>query len=339
MADALAMVLRDPKSLTLEGRAIPEPRYGEIVVKLGGTSVNFHDVLNVDGFYKGLPSPRVPFSDGCGSIVAIGEGVKGWNIGDRVIPCFYVNWLGGPITAHARSEILGDHVDGCLQTHVRLDYRSVARAPDHLTDVEAATIGCAGLTAWRSVVVNAQVRTGQTVVVEGTGGVSLFALGIAKLCGARVIITSSSDEKLERAKALGADEVINYRQTPDWSKEVIRLTEGRGADLVVEIGGPDTVNHAIIATAVGGHISIIGARTGVGREPTFPVRVVMAKNITMRGLSVGSCADLQELCNAVSLAKFKPPVGEVLDFREAKKGLEMMEAQSHFGKIALSIPA
>jgi NADPH:quinone reductase-like Zn-dependent oxidoreductase len=338
MADALAMVLREAKGhLILEERAVPEPRLGEIVVKLAATSVNFHDILNIEGFYQGLPYPRVPFSDGCGAIVAVGEGVKGFAVGDRVMPCFYPNWIGGPITQLARSEILGDHRDGCLQTHLRMDHRLFVRAPDHLSDVEAATLGCAGLTAWRSVVVNAQIKPGETVVVEGTGGVSLFALGYAKLCGARVIITSSSDEKLERARGLGADETINYRKTPEWGREVIKLTEGRGADLVVDIGGPDTFPHAVHAAAVGGHISVIGARTGVGRDPEFPVRTVMAKNVTVRGLSVGNRAHFEDMCRAVAQAKFHPPVGQVLDFRQAEEALALMEKQVHFGKLVLSI--
>nr|GFB65071.1 hypothetical protein [Tanacetum cinerariifolium] len=225
-------------------RDLPEPVAGEVLLRVHATSVNFHDLIGIDGGIPGLPMPRVPFSDASATVLELGAGVEGFAVGDHVIPGFFPNWERGPIDAAAMSPILGDQVDGTLQTHLCISARSIAHAPADMPHQAAATLGCAGLTAWRSVVEEAKVRPGQTVLLQGTGGVSLAALAFARMLGARVIITSSSDEKLTRARALGAHETINYTATPDWQSAVLDMTDGRGADLVVEAFHACTFGHA-----------------------------------------------------------------------------------------------
>jgi NADPH:quinone reductase-like Zn-dependent oxidoreductase len=232
--------------------------------------------------------------------------------------------------------ILGDHVDGTLQTHVVVSAASLVRSPAGMTHEEVATLGCAGLTAWRSVVVEAGIRPGQTVVLQGTGGVSLFALGFAKMLGARVILTSSSDAKLDRAKALGADALLNYRTTPDWARAVMDLTDGLGADLVVEVGGGETLAQAVRATRVAGHISVIGVLTGL-RAPDFPLNVVMSRNLTLRGITVGNTRDLDLMCRAVEQHRYRPVIDRVFDLGSAHEAVQALRAQAHFGKLAIRI--
>jgi NADPH:quinone reductase-like Zn-dependent oxidoreductase len=337
MADAFSLQLRAPGQLTLQQRDIPVPRRGEAVVRLSATSVNFHDVIRVGGGYPHLPLPIIPFSDGCGEVVAVGEGVDRIKLGDRVMPNFFPNWIAGPVNGRVRAIVYGDQIDGTLQSHLCTNADAFVLAPPHLNDVEAATLGCAGLTAWRSVVALGSAQPGDVIVIEGTGGVSLFALSFAKMTGARVIITSSSDEKLERAKALGADDTINYRSTSDWADEVLKLTDGEGASHVIDIGGPQTLPLAIKAAKVGGRVSIIGARSGLDVEPIFPVRTVMRKNVTLTGLSVGSRSDFENMVRAVSTQRLKPTLSHVLPVDQAMEAIRLMESQQHFGKIGISI--
>ena len=234
------------------------------------------------------------------------------------------------------SPVLGDQVDGALQTHLCLPAASVVRAPSGLNHLEIATLGCAALTAWRSVVVEAQVQPGQTVVLQGTGGVSLAALAFAKMLGARVILTSSSDAKLARAKQLGADVLINYRTTPDWSAAVLEATAGAGANLVVEVGGGETLGQAIKAARLGGHISVIGILTGY-QAASFPLAMVMSKNLTVRGITVGSVANLDAMCRAIELNGYRPVIDQVFDLDHAHDAVATMKKQGHFGKIVIKI--
>lgn len=337
MPNAYAYVLRAAGSLIRESRPIPEPRRGEVVVALAATSVNFHDIIRVRGGYPDLPIPIIPFSDGCGIVVSVGEDVSRLKIGDRVMPNFFRNWIAGPVSTENRMVVYGDQIDGTLQSHLRTEAAALVRAPEHLSDAEAATLGCAGLTAWRSVIALGNAQPQDVVVIEGTGGVALFALEFAKLAGARVILTSSSDEKLERGRQLGADECINYRSTPDWGKEVKRLTGGEGATHVIDIGGPETLPHAIEACRVGGRISIIGARSGLDANPVFPVRVVMKRNITLSGLSVGSRLDFETMVAAYAQHKLRPVIGETFPVRNVMEAIDQMERQQHFGKIAIDL--
>lgn len=337
MSDAFAYRLHGAGQLIREARDIPSPRRGEALVKLSATSVNFHDVIRIRGGYPDLPLPIIPFSDGCGEVIEVGEDVTRVKPGDRVMPTFFPEWIAGPVNAWVRSTVYGDHIDGTLQSHLCTNAAALVTAPPHLDDLEAATLGCAGLTAWRSVITLGLAKPGDVVVIEGTGGVSLFALAFAKMAGAHAVVTSSSDEKLERARALGADDTINYHATPDWGGEVLRLTDGEGASHVIDIGGPDTLPQAIKAAKVGGRVSIIGARSGLEREPIFPVRTVMKKNVTLAGLSVGSRADFEAMVQAVHVNGLKPVIGAVLPVDRVIEAVELMESQKHFGKIAISI--
>jgi NADPH:quinone reductase-like Zn-dependent oxidoreductase len=329
-------IISDGVLSPVESCATQPPRAGEALIAISATSVNFHDWVGVNGGIPGLPVPRVPFSDACATIVALGAGVTGWAVGDRVIPSFFQNWSSGPPTREWQRPILGDEIDGTLQTHVRVAAASLVAAPTHLDDAEVATLGCAGLTAWRSLVVEAGIRPGQTIVLQGTGGVSLFALGFARMLGARVIVTSSSDEKLEQARALGADVLINYRRTPQWAQAVLDETDGRGADLVVEVGGGDTLGEAIRATRTGGHVSVIGVLTG-RRAADFPLNIVMSRNLTVRGITVGNTADLQAMCRAVEHAGYRPVIDSRYTLETAHEALAALRAQRHFGKIAIEI--
>jgi NADPH:quinone reductase-like Zn-dependent oxidoreductase len=320
----------------VEAVAVREPGPGEALLRVHATSVNYHDLVGIDGGIPNLPVPRVPFSDASATVVAIGDGVTSVALGDPVIPGFFRHWQSGPPNKDAQSVVLGDQVDGTLQSHLVVPAQSLARAPAGLTHGERATLGCAGLTAWRSIVVEAGIRPGQTVVVQGTGGVSLFALGFAKMLGARVILTSSSDAKLERAGAFGADVLINYGTTPDWARAVMVATGGHGADLVVEVGGGATLGQAVRATRVGGHISIIGVLTGRSASD-FPLNVVMSRNITMRGVTVGSTSDLAAMCRAIEQHGYRPVIDQMFDLESAHEAVEALRAQTHFGKIAVRI--
>jgi len=319
-----------------EVREVAAPGSGEVLLRVRATSINYHDLVGINGGIPNLPVPRVPFSDAGATVEAVGEGVSSWAVDDRVIPSFFQRWQSGPPTKAGQQVILGDQIDGTLQTRVVVPARTLVRAPSHLSDEEAATLGCAGLTAWRSVVVEAAMRPGQTVVLQGTGGVSLFALAFAKLIGARVIITSSSDEKLERAQALGADVLINYRATPDWSGAVQAATDGEGADLVVEVGGGATLAQAVRATRVGGHVSVIGVLSGL-RAPDFPLNIVMSRNITLRGITVGSTGDLAAMCQAIEQHGLRPVIDRTFELDMAHEAVAALRAQQHFGKVAIRV--
>jgi len=329
-------VVADGELGPVETRPAAEPGFGEALLRVRATSLNYHDWIGVNGGIPGLLVPRVPFSDASAEIVALGSGVKGWSAGERVLPSFYLDWYSGRPTQAARSRVLGDQVDGALQTHVVVPANSLVRTPKHLSDVEAATLGCAGLTAWRSLVVEAGMQPGETVVLQGTGGVSIFALGFAKMLGARVIITSSSDEKLKRARALGADVCINYRENPEWHRNVLDATGGLGADLVVEVGGGATLGNAVQAVRHDGHVSIIGVLTGFA-APDFPLAVAMGRNVTLKGVTVGNTSDFAKMCRAMEQHEMRPVVDSTYTLETVDGALRAMEAQGHFGKIAVTI--
>jgi NADPH:quinone reductase-like Zn-dependent oxidoreductase len=317
-------------------RPVPRPRAGEVLLKIHATSLNFHDLIGIDGGIRGLPVPRVPCSDASATVLAAGDGVEHIAGGDAVIPNFFLNWISGPISRDVMSPVLGDQIDGTLQTYLCLPAKSVVRAPAGLSHDEIATLGCAALTAWRSVVVEAQLQPGQTVVLQGTGGVSLAALAFARMLGARVIITSSSDEKLARAKTLGADVLINYRTTPDWSAAVLDATAGEGANLVVEVGGGETLARAVNATKIGGHISVIGVLSGY-QAANFPLAKVMGKNLTVRGITVGSVANLDAMCRAIEVNGYRPVIDGIFDLDSAHEAVATMKKQGYFGKIVIRI--
>ena len=322
-------------ALKLNQLAEPKPAPGQVLVRVRATSVNYRDLMVASGRYgAGVPLPLIPLSDGAGEIAAVGEGITQWKVGDRVAGTFFQNWQSGPIRREAFDTALGGSVNGMLAEYIALSADGVIAIPAHLNFEEAATLPCAALTAWQALVTHGKVSAGQTVVLLGTGGVSIFALQFAKLHGARVIITSSSDEKLARAKALGADETINYRATPDWEKEVFRLTEKAGADHVVEVGGTDTFPRSLRAVALGGTISVIGGVSGFTSD--VALRDILGKSALIRGIFVGSRDMFEAMNRAISLHHLKPAIDRVFSFAEAPDAYRHQESGAHFGKVVIT---
>ncbi len=319
-------------------RPVPTPGHGEVLVRLKGASLNFHDIATLLGMANPrMKLPCVPLSDGAGEIAGLGAGVTGLTIGTRVASTFFPRWQSGAPTRWKLSDVPGEQRDGCWADYVVLPADAVVPVPEHLTDLEAATLPCAALTAWRAVVVEAKVKAGDRVLLQGTGGVSLFALQFAKLLGAETIITSSSDEKLARAQALGADHTINYKTTPQWGKRARELSGGEGVDLVVEVGGSGTFNESLNALKIGGHISMIGVLTGVA--DVIPTAKIMSMNAAVKGITVGSREDFLAMNRAIAVAKLKPVIGQVLPFAQAKEAYALMQRGGHFGKIAIDLTA
>jgi NADPH:quinone reductase-like Zn-dependent oxidoreductase len=331
-----AMIMTGPGEPVLAvERRVDQPGRGQVLVKVNASSLNYHDNVNLMGLLPG-PWPRVPMSDGAGEVVAVGPVVDGLQVCDRVMGAFHPGWPDGPPTPQAKHRLPGDSEDGWLQQYRVADVAGLVRTPDHLTDVEAATIPCAAVTAW-SALLEANVGQGDVVVTQGTGGVSLFAVQLARTLGATVILTSSSDDKLKIGSELGATHLINYRTTPDWENEVKRLTDGRGADLVVELGGPATLAQSVHSARVGGTVAVIGVLSGFDTAP-ISVAEVMLNNLRVIGITVGSVRAHRELCELISKARIKPHISHVFDWEKLDEAVAVMRAGGHVGKIALTIP-
>jgi NADPH:quinone reductase-like Zn-dependent oxidoreductase len=320
--------------LKLVEKPKPSPKKGEALVAMKAASLNYRDLLTVKGTGGGYPLPLIPFSDGAGEVVAVGEGVTRLKIGDRVCPSFFQTWIDGPVTDLYRSAALGGSAQGVLQEFFAIDAEGVSKVPSYLSWTEAATLPCAGLTAWRAVAVEAPVGPGSTVLVQGTGGVSIFALQFAKARGAKVIATSSSDKKLEHAKKLGADHVINYKTTPAWGAAAREMTGGKGVDVVVEVGGENTLAQSFDAARIGGSIVVIGVLSGFA-SPIF-IPALFGKNLHVIGITVGSRQQFDDMAKAMDGWKLKPVVDKIFAFDQLPTALKLMEAGEHFGKIALA---
>jgi NADPH:quinone reductase-like Zn-dependent oxidoreductase len=319
--------------LDIVDRADPgQPGPGEIRVALHGSSLNFHDYIVASG-KSPAEDGRVPLADGAGLVEAVGDGVEEFAVGDMVVSCFFPDWQAGPPTIGDFARTPGDGIDGFAQAVVVLPATAFTLAPTGWDAVEAATITTAGLTAWRALVVDGKLKAGDTVLLLGTGGVSIWALQIAKAMGARVAITSSSDEKLARATDLGADFTVNYRSDADWGTTVARWTGGRGVDHVVEVGGPATLAQSIAAVRVGGHISLIGVLTGRGGD--VPTAALMAKQARLQGLIVGSRAEQQDLVRALEATGVRPVVDRRFALEELADAFRHQESGDHFGKIGV----
>lgn len=324
--------------LLMAEREKPVPGHGEVLVRLHAASLNFHDLATLLGMANPrMKLPCIPLSDGAGEVAGIGPGVHGLTIGERVCTTFFPRWQAGAPTRFKLGDVPGEQRDGCWADYIVLPADAVVPVPAHLSFVEAATLPCAALTAWRAVVVEAKVKAGDRVLLQGTGGVSLFALQFARLLGAETIITSSSDEKLQRAQALGAQHLINYKATPQWGKRAREITGGEGVDLVVEVGGSGTFNESLNALKIGGHISMIGVLTGVA--DVIPTAKIMAMNATVKGITVGSREDFLAMNRAISTNGLAPVVGEVLGFSQAKEAYALMQRGGHFGKIVIDLTA
>ncbi|MBV8610263.1 MAG: NAD(P)-dependent alcohol dehydrogenase [Singulisphaera sp.] len=318
-----------------EELSTPKPGPGQALVRIHATSLNYRDLLVAKGLYsRQLPLPLVPLSDGAGEVVEVGPGVTRVKPGDRVAPSFMQAWIeGGPTEEKAKSA-LGGTIDGVLAELVVLGQDGLVAVPDHLSFEEAATLPCAAVTAWHALFGEGSIKPGDTVLVQGTGGVSLFALQFARMAGARVIATSSSDEKLERVRALGASDGINYKTTPDWDRRARELTGGRGVDHVVEVGGAGTLPRSLNAVRMGGRISQIGILSGAGEVNPIPI---LMKNVHVQGIFVGSRAMFEDMNRAIGLSQLRPVIDRVFDFDVARDALRHMESGAHFGKIVIRV--
>jgi NADPH:quinone reductase-like Zn-dependent oxidoreductase len=323
------------ENLVIAERPQPVPGHGEVVVKVRAASVNYRDLLVVKGLYNPrLPLPRIPFSDGAGEVIAVGSGVSRVKEGDRVAGIFMQKWLSGELTEAGVKSALGGEIDGMLAEYAVLPEEGVVHLPDHLSYEEAATLPCAAVTAWHAVI-ETGVKPGDTVLVLGTGGVSVFALQFARLAGAQVIATSGSDAKIDKAIQLGAAQGINYKAVPDWGGRVRELTDGKGVDLVVEVGGAGTLPQSIKAVRIGGRISLIGVLTGNTGEVN-PLPLVM-KKVRLQGILVGSREMFESMNRAISKTRLSPVIDRVFPFEEVGEALRTMERGAHFGKICIRI--
>ncbi|WP_309605277.1 NAD(P)-dependent alcohol dehydrogenase [Phenylobacterium sp.] len=314
----------------------PAPGPGEVLVRMRAVSLNYRDLLMVQGMYARGPAmggPITPFSDGCGVVEAVGEGVTRVTVGDRVATLFFQRWISGPPTLAGLVSALGFPIPGAGSELQTFSEQGVSKVPAFLSDQQVATLPCAALTAWRGLFEDARLQPGDTVVLQGTGGVSIFGLQFAHAAGFRTVVTSSSDDKLARAKALGADHLVNYRTTPAWSGPVREATGGVGADFIMEVGGGGTIQESMKAVRIGGHIAIIGVVAGAGEA--FNPASLIGNSAKLQGLSVGSRDMFEAMCRAIELHRIGPVVDKVYPFTQAKAAFAAMAGGEHFGKIVL----
>jgi NADPH:quinone reductase-like Zn-dependent oxidoreductase len=324
------------EGLRTEDLPTPAPGPGQVLVRVRAVSLNYRDLLVIKGLYsRNLPLPLVPLSDGAGEVAEVGPGVIRVKPGDRVAAAFMQTWIDGGPTEEGSKSALGGAIDGMLAEYVLLNENGLVHVPDHLTFEEAATLPCAGVTAWHALFAERCLMPGESVLVLGTGGVSLFAFQFARMAGSRVIITSSSDEKLDRARKLGACDTINYKTHPEWDRRVRELTGGEGVDHVVEVGGAGTLSKSLRAAKIGGHVSMIGVLSGgSGDIALFPV---LMKNLRIQGIYVGSRAMFEAMNRAIAQSQLRPVIDRVFAFEQAADALRHMESGSHFGKIVIRI--
>jgi NADPH:quinone reductase-like Zn-dependent oxidoreductase len=309
---------------------------GQVRVRVRAVSLNFRDLMIAKGGYlSGPAAPFVPASDAVGEIVEVGAGAPLWKVGDRVATSFFPYWLHGAPTPYATRDAFGAVVDGVLAEEIVVSEQSVFAVPAHLDDAQAATLTCAGVTAWNALFVEAKLQPGASVLLLGTGGVSIWGLQLAKAAGLQAIVTSSSDEKLVRAKALGADATVNYRTTPEWQDEVRALTGGRGVDAVLEVGGKGTLQRSIDAAAMGGTIAVIGGVSGFAGEFDPFALITGAKRLS--GIYVGSRGMAEDLSRFVGVNRIVPVVDRVFGFDQARQAYDYLDGGAHFGKVVIQV--
>jgi NADPH:quinone reductase-like Zn-dependent oxidoreductase len=313
----------------------PEPAAGQALVRVRACSLNYRDLAVMRGAYGGsVRPPLIPLSDGAGEVVATGPGVTRVKVGDKVAAAFMQDWLEGPPDDIKSNSALGGSIDGMMAEKVCLNAEGLVHYPAHLSFEEAAALPCAAVTAWHALFRSGSLRPGESVLLQGSGGVSIFALQFAKMAGARVIATSSSEAKMQRLQAMGADAVINYKTTPEWDKPVRQLTNGLGVDHVVEVGGAGTLPLSSKAVKRGGHIALIGVLAG---RADFDPRLMMLKGVRLQGLFVGSREMFEEMNRAIALSGMRPVIDRVFEFDELPAALGHLESGTHFGKICLRI--
>lgn len=315
--------------LVVSEHEIPSPGVGEVLVRVRASSINFRDLVIANGWYSPPVSlGRVPLSDAAGEVEAIGTGVTRFNVGDRVINAFFPNWFGGTFNVMPQQWVV-DH-DGWLTEYKVVNAEALLLMPHYLSFEEASTLPCAGVTAWSAL---AGVGAGDTVLTEGTGGVSLFAVQLAKALGARVIATTSSPEKAERLRRLGADHVIDYRATKDWGKQARALTDGRGVDRVVEVGGANTLAQSVQAIAYGGQISLVGILAGV--EGGIDFMTMFTTHATFKAIATGSRRDQEDLNRVLAQHQMRPVIDSVFAFDDALAALSYFADRQLFGKVVI----
>jgi NADPH:quinone reductase-like Zn-dependent oxidoreductase len=312
--------------------SVPKPGPRQILVKVVACSLNFRDLAIALGTYRMPTKPNlVPLSDGAGEVVEIGSSVTRVKVGDRVAGCFFQRWIDGPATADTHTSALGGSIDGMLREYVVLEEDGAVQLPAHLSFEEGATLPCAAVTAWHALVEHARIVAGQTVLVQGTGGVSIFALQLARLMGARVIVTSSSDHKLARAKQLGATHAVNYRANPEWEKAVIELSDG-GVDHIVEVGGPGTLARSLRAIRIGGKITLIGVLSGAA---DINPMLIFSRRANVQGISVGSAQMFGAMNRAIGVNNLKPIIDKVFSIDDTPAAYHCLQSAWHFGKIVV----
>jgi NADPH:quinone reductase-like Zn-dependent oxidoreductase len=323
-------------SLTSARVSLPKPGPNQVLVRVHAVSVNYKDLFVA----KGIPArvqagPLIPLSDAAGEVTEVGSGVERVSTGDRVVGLVAPKWIGGSLTPEIAQSVLGTTVDGVLAEYIVLSEEAVLRFPPHLSYEEAATLPCAAATAWNALAGQGTVKAGDTVLVQGSGGVSLFALQFARLLGARVIATSSSDQKLERMRKLGASAGINYVSNPGWDEQVVHETDGLGVDHVVEVGGPETLEKSLRAVRIGGTISLIGALAGL--EALINPLPVLLKAVRLQGISVGSRDGFESMNRAIAQNGLRPVIDRVFPFEQAREAMHYLESGKHFGKIVIKV--
>jgi NADPH:quinone reductase-like Zn-dependent oxidoreductase len=323
------------EGLRIVDRPTPEPGPHQVLIRMQAWSLNYRDLLTVKGLYNPrLKLPQIPFSDGAGEVVAVGSEVRRVKPGDRVTNTFFEHWISGAATDESARTALGAGRDGVLAEYVAVHEDGVVPMPGHLTYAEAATLPCAALTAWNALAVAGNVKAGNTILTLGTGGVSIFALQFGQLNGARVVITSGSDEKLAKARQLGAAHTINYEKTPNWGKQARKFADGRGVDIVVEVGGSGTFNQSVASLRRGGVLSLIGVLASGGEANILSV---LMNGVRVQGIFVGSREMFEAMNAAIEIHNMHPVVDRIFGFDEVKEAFEHMEAGRHFGKICIQI--
>jgi NADPH:quinone reductase-like Zn-dependent oxidoreductase len=320
--------------LQLRDDAMPLPGNGQVVVRVRAASLNYRDLLVLRGQHPGLKPGLIPVSDGAGEIVAVGDAVHRFKLGDRVVAAFNQTWISGRPEMEFMRAMLGGTVDGMLAEYVLLDQQGLERVPAYMSFEEAATLPCAGVTAWSALHCGLPLMAGQTVLVQGSGGVSVFALQLAKSFGCRVIATTSSDAKAERLRALGADQIVNYAKTPEWGAAVRELTGGRGVDRIVEVGGPGTLEQSISCTAFNAQIALVGFVGGLGAQ--INPRLLMRSGLSTHSVAVGSRMDLAKLLMAAEATQLRPVIDRVFAYAQAADAYRYLASQQHIGKVVIA---
>lgn len=322
------------EKLALVDREAPRPGAGEVLVRMRAASLNYRDYMMVTGRYNPrMRRPMVPLSDGAGVVEEAGPGVTRFRKGDRVAACFFQNWIEGPMTREKGASALGGAIDGVLREFAVFSEEGLVRAPESLSDEEAAALPCAAVTAWHALFEHTAMAPGDTVLIQGTGGVSVFALQFAAAAGLRTIVTSSGDDKLERARGLGASEIINYKTNPTWEDTARAFTDGRGVDHVIEVGGSGTLGRSFKAVRMEGAISVIGVLSGA--DPSVSPREILMNSVRVQGIFVGSRLMFERMNRGIEFHKIKPVVDRVFPWTDLPEALRYMESQRHFGKICL----